>query len=118
MVPFLEDPGRSRHKKESSGRQGEADQQKKLYQHKNRHTERDMTTRYHEPRMKRDNIYRHSDKGERERERGNKNTFLCAARQAAARLAQEPHGQKRYYGPRRAGTSHPEVKGLTLIQLS
>jgi hypothetical protein len=26
---FLEDPGQSRHKKESSGRQGEADQQEK-----------------------------------------------------------------------------------------
>ena len=36
-----------------------------------------MTTRYHEPRMKRDNIYRHSDKGERERKREQEYLSLC-----------------------------------------
>ena len=36
-----------------------------------------MTTRYHEPRMKRDNIYRHSDKGERERKREQEYFSLC-----------------------------------------
>ena len=66
-------------------------------------------TATHEPKMKRDNIGTAS-KGERERENGN--TFLCAARQAAARLAQEPHWRKSHCGLRRARTFDLQVKSM------
>ena len=48
-----------------------------------------------------------ASKGERERE--NKNTVLCAARTAAARLAQEPHWRKNRYRPE--ASSNPRASG-------
>ena len=48
-----------------------------------------------------------ASKGERERE--NKNTCLCAARTAAARLAQEPHWRKNRYRPK--ASSIPRASG-------
>ena len=78
----------------------------------NRHTEKAMTT---SKLQERDNIGT-AWKGERERE--NKNTFLCAARTAAARLAQEPHWRKKHCRRGRAQAANLQVNGLTLYRLN